>query len=66
MNVSAETNNGAVYTVWVGGGEFTNFLLTLKSAIYYAQTLVDFNYEDVQIENTATNTVVPIGEWANA
>ena len=56
----------ATYTVWIGGGEHNERLLTKPEAIDIAQWLVDEGYEDVQIIDTATNIVVAQHEWANS
>jgi hypothetical protein len=58
--------NPATYTVWIGGGEHNERLLTKGEAIDIAQWLVDEGYEDVQVVDTATNIVVAQHEWANS
>lgn len=38
------------YTVWVGGGEVNDFLLTKEKADKLAQTYIDDDYDDVVVE----------------
>ena len=40
------------YTVWVGGTEVTDYLLTKDEAIATATVFIEDNYDDVCIFNT--------------
>ena len=39
-----------LYTVWVGGGEVNNYLMTKENAEKLAQEYIDDGYDEVQIE----------------
>jgi len=43
-------NKERAYSVWVGGTEVNDHLLTLKSAEIMAQKWVDDGYDDVYVE----------------
>ena len=48
------------FSVWVGGGEVNNFLLTKDDAIELAFEYLDDEYDDVQVIDTETNEAIPI------
>ena len=39
------------YTVWVGGTEVTDYLLTKKEAVALANAFIEDNYDDVCVFN---------------
>ena len=39
------------YTVWVGGTEVTDYLLTKKEAVALANALIEDDYDDVCVFN---------------
>ena len=39
-----------IYTVWVGGVEVNDYLLTKEDAEYLAQEYIDDGYDDVVID----------------
>ena len=45
------------YTVWVGGGEVNDYLLTKEEAEELAQEYIDDDYDDVIIEDVSKRDV---------
>lgn len=50
--------NDARYTVFVGGAEVTDWLVTLKTARVVSRFYEDQEYDDVVIVDTISNTPV--------
>ncbi len=53
MNVSTETNkgtdDGAMYTVWVGGSEVNDYYLDHAQAVSLANSYLELGYTDVTL-----------------
>jgi len=54
MNGGSKYN---IYTVFVGGGEVNDYLLSYEDAVKLAREYADEGYDDVQVVNTKTNKV---------
>lgn len=52
------------YTVWVGGGEVNDHLLTQRAACVLANNYFNEGYDDVKVVNTTTNIVLSQFEWS--
>lgn len=59
----AKTNLGE-YTVWVGGVEVNDHLLTQDKATALAKSYLADGYEDIKVVNTTTNIVLSQYEWS--
>ncbi len=51
-NKKVDNSPNKTYTVWVGGTEVTDYLLTKDEAIATATVFIEDNYDDVCIFNT--------------
>lgn len=52
------------YTVWVGGTEVTDHLLTQRAACVLAKNYLADGYDDIAVVNTTTNIVLSEYEWS--
>ena len=46
-----------IYTVFVGGGEVNDYLLSYEDAVKLAREYADEGYDDVQVVNAKTNKI---------
>lgn len=53
------------FTVWVGGTEVTDHLLTQRAACVLANKYFTDGYEDIQVVNTTTNIVLSQFAWGH-
>jgi hypothetical protein len=59
MNNNNNTNR---WSVWVGGGEVNDYLVTYNEAKLIANNYLDKNYDDVVITLDTTNPQFPFGK----